>query len=125
MALDNDDIQQLITLLQKLVVNSSDNSTDEPVVKKTRKTKTKNKNTSQPTKKKFINKFNDMPEMNMFKEDVAIDKKLQKGPPTPRNRPFSFVKVQCRVCGKSDEVPETLVETIDRYKCNKCATGAG
>ena len=95
------------------------------VVKKTRKTKTKNKNTSQPTKKKFINKFNDMPEMNMFKEDVAIDKKLQKGPPTPRNRPFSFVKVQCRVCGKSDEVPETLVETIDRYKCNKCATGAG
>jgi hypothetical protein len=125
MALDNDDIQQLITLLQKLVVNSSDNSTDEPVVKKTRKPKTKNKNTSQPTKKKFINKFNDMPEMNMFKEDVAIDKKLQKGPPTPRNRPFSFVKVQCRVCGKSDEVPETLVETIDRYKCNKCATGAG
>ena len=78
MALDNDDIQQLITLLQKLVVNSSDNSTDEPVVKKTRKPKTKNKNTSQPTKKKFINKFNDMPEMNMFKEDVAIDKKLQK-----------------------------------------------
>jgi hypothetical protein len=125
MALDNDDIQQLITLLQKLVINNSDNSTDEPVVKKTRKPKTKNKNTSQPTKKKFINKFNDMPEMNMFKEDVAIDKKLQKGPPTPRNRPFSFVKVQCRVCGKSDEVPETLVETIDRYKCNKCATGAG
>lgn len=127
MALNNDDIKQLIAILQRgLSTDDAEESvSDEPSqpVKKTRQNKTAPK-ASKP-KKKYLNKFNNMPEFNMCKEDVEIDKKIRKPPPSERKPPFNFVKVQCRLCGKKEKVAPTLVESIERYKCNKCATGAG
>ena len=128
MGLDKNDIKALIAILQKGLVDENEEDTDidtlEEVVAKP-KTKAKKNPVSKTTKKRFNNKFDNMPEVNMFKEDVEIDRKLQKFPPTPRTRKFAPIKVQCRVCGKKDKVPPTLVESIDRYKCNRCATGAG
>ena len=72
------------------------------------------------------NKFNSMPEKNMHKDDVTIDKKLRVQPPVPRARPFTMLKVVCRVCGRSEEVnPSLLSESPNRYKCNQCSTSAG
>ena len=75
---------------------------------------------------KSKNKFVDMPEMNMHKEDVAIDKKLAKHPPVSRNRDFEMLDVVCRVCGKKESIsPALLFDAPDRYKCNNCSTSAG
>jgi hypothetical protein len=123
MGLDNDDIKALIAILQKGLVDDDD-SEEEQAQKAAVKKKSKT-STPKPKKKKAINKFNNMAEFGMCKEDVEIDRKIKKPPPSARNRPFDFIKVQCRVCGKSEKVAPTLVESIERYKCNKCATGAG
>ena len=120
MGLDNDDIKALIAILQKGLTDDNDSSITQPV-KRTTKTKT----TPKPKVKKSSNKFDKMAEFNMCKEDVEIDQKIRKPPPSARNRPFDFVKVQCRVCGKKDKIAPSLIETTDRYKCNKCSTGAG
>ena len=122
MGLDKDDIKALIAILQKGLMDNDDSEEEEsrPVAKK-RKASAPTK----PKKKKTANKFNSMAEFNMCKEDIEIDKKIRKPPPSARNRPFDFIKVQCRVCGKSEKVAPSLVETIERYKCNKCSTGAG
>ena len=66
-----------------------------------------------------------MSECRMHKADVAIDKKLNKFPPTQRGRPFQAVEVRCRVCGKTEKVSGSLAECGERYKCNKCSTGPG
>lgn len=76
-------------------------------------------------KKKRVNKFLSMPECGMHKDDCEIDKKLQKYPPTVRNRPVNFVDVRCRVCGKQDKISENLVDSVERYKCNNCARSPG
>lgn len=122
MGLDNDDIKALIAILQKGLTNEDAEETPAPkakskTVKKTTEPKAK--------KKKSINRFESMAEFNMCKEDVEIDRKIKKPPPSIRNRQFDFVKVQCRVCGKQEKVAPALIESIERYKCNKCATGAG
>jgi hypothetical protein len=76
--------------------------------------------------KQTKNKFADMPEHNMHKEDVAIDKKLAKFPPVSRARQFEMVEVKCRVCGRTETVSPSLVfEGLERYKCNNCSTSAG
>ena len=69
--------------------------------------------------------FDNMPEYGMCKEDIEIDRKIRKPPPSDRKPPIQFISVQCRVCGKKDNVAPALVESIERYKCNKCSTGAG
>jgi hypothetical protein len=126
MALDKDDIKALIAILQKGLVDEdeSDNDIEEPVHIKPVKKKT-SVPTTKPKKKKAINKFDKMAEFSMCKEDTEIDKKIKKPPPSIRNRPFDFIKVQCRVCGKKEKVAPMLVESTERYKCNKCSTGAG
>lgn len=121
MGLNNDDIKQLIAILQRGLIN--DNIDDE--VEETPKTKIVKKTRTSKPKKKYTNKFENMPEFTMCKEDVEIDRKIKKPPPSMRKPEFQFIKVQCRVCGKTEEVAPSLVETIERYKCNKCATGAG
>jgi hypothetical protein len=112
MGLNEDDIRQLIAILSKGL------SDEQP----TPKTKTSRKTKKTPANK---NKFEKMPEFSMCKEDLEFDKKIRKPPPTIRNRPFDFITAQCRVCGKQEKVAPSLVESIERYKCNKCATGAG
>lgn len=119
-------IQSLINILQALVDNQqSTNQPKESVVKKTR-----GKKTTTTVKKKQTNtrenKFLDMPELNLHKEDIEIDKKLQKLPPTPRSRRFTQIKATCRVCGKTENVsPGYMTTEMDRYKCNKCSGAAG
>ena len=126
MALDKDDIKALIAILQKGLIE--DNETEEEEVLTPAKLKiNKNSNKSKATtkKKKVLNKFEQMAEFGMCKEDVEFDKKIRKPPPSVRNRTFDFVKAKCRVCGKTEKVAPSLIESIDRYKCNKCSTGAG
>ena len=126
MGLDQDDIKALIAILQKGLTDD-DTSEKTNLPKKTKKvTKPKSQTlNTKPKKKKSLNRFEKMAEFGMCKEDVEIDKKIKKPPPSARNRPFDYIKVQCRVCGKKDKVAPTLVESTDRYKCNKCSTGAG
>jgi ribosomal protein L31E len=123
MALDKDDIKQLIAILQK---GLSDDTTDkslseeqEDVPKSGRTNAKKNK------AKKSKNKFDSMAEARMHKDDVEIDRKLRKLPPTQRSRNYKPLKVRCRVCNKEELTNPALVESIERYKCNKCSTSAG
>lgn len=114
MALDKDDIRQLIAILQKGLADDSD------VVE----TKTERKRNTKP-KKKSKNLFDTMTEASMHKEDIEIDKKLRVQPMTQRSRNYKPLKVRCRVCGKEEMLNPSLVESIERYKCNKCSTSAG
>jgi hypothetical protein len=115
MGLDNDDIKQLIAILQKGL--SDDKVSEKPTKKNAKKT--------QPSKPKRENKFDGMPEFRMHKDDVAIDKRLQKLPPVPRDRDYRPTTVTCRVCGKQETIDPGLVESIERFKCNKCSTSSG
>jgi predicted transcriptional regulator of viral defense system len=115
MGLDKDDIKQLIAILQKGL--SEDEPEDFPV----------EEIKPRPKIKKTIskNKFDVMPEAKMHKEDTEIDRRLNVQPPTDRSRTYKTVRVRCRVCGKNEEVNPSLVESIERYKCNKCSTSSG
>lgn len=141
MEIDENDFKQLIGLLQKLVqktaepASSKNMSYDEDEViddyeesdapKKRRGPVSNNAAPQKKKKKKFINKFLNMREASMHKDDTLIDKKLNKVPPTQRTRNFEYVKVKCRVCGKEEKVIPALAEARDRYKCNKCSTSPG
>jgi hypothetical protein len=125
--LDPSQIQQMITLLQTMLEASApeqkeDNefSIKQKPAAKQRKSK-KKKDTVQESSNKFLA----MPEMYMHKEDCLIDKKLIVKPPVPRTRKFQFIEAICTVCGKKDKVSPVLVQSRDRYKCNKCSTSAG
>jgi hypothetical protein len=126
--LNPEQIQGMIELLQKMLVSQSPNTGEtEKKQNKTSKPRRQTKNKTQPQKKnQRENRFDSMLEANMHKEDIAIDKKLITQAATPRTRKFNFVKVSCRVCGKSEEVNPSLIrDSLDRYRCNKCCTGAG
>jgi hypothetical protein len=120
MALNNDDIKALIAILQKGLESNDDQEDHTPQ----KPTKTKASKPA-PKKKRAVNNFEKMAEFNMCKEDTEIDRKIKKPPPSIRNREFDYIKVQCRMCGKKEKVAPALVESIERYKCNKCSTGAG
>jgi hypothetical protein len=126
MSIDNQDIKQLITILQKMLSDNEDeqtnSSSEESNTLPVRTLKTHNKKMSST---KHYNKFMDMPEKNMHKEDTEIDKRLSKGEPTPRTRSFNFVDVICRICGKKESISPALVDSISRYKCNTCSTSSG
>lgn len=126
MALDDNDIKQLIAILQKgLSDNDNTIKEDKPQIKKSRKSNPNAKNKIVKTKKINSNKFDSMPEFSMCKDDLEFDRKVKKPPPSARLRDFTPIKVRCRVCGKNEDVAPDLVESIERYKCNKCSTGAG
>lgn len=83
----------------------------------------KSKNIDRKTQR--VNKFEQMAEFTMHKEDVEFDRKVSKQPPVPRTRDYTPVSVTCRVCGKKEEVNAGVIESMDRYKCNKCSSMAG
>jgi lysyl-tRNA synthetase class I len=116
--LNEDQIKGLISLLQGLLPEDDDT----PIINKKKKTTKTKKTTAKPKK---INKFEQMSEFRMHKEDIAIDKKLAKFPPVPRTRQFEPLEVLCRVCGRKEKVNPALVESIERYKCNKCCSSNG
>lgn len=120
MPLDNEDIKQLIAILQKGLSDTTDDTAPQAKPKRTKTTRS-----AKATKPKQTNKFESMPEFNMCKEDLAFDQKVIKPPPSARLREFEPIKVRCRVCGKTEKVAADLVDSIERYKCNKCSTGAG
>lgn len=118
-------IQQLISALQALLPKEQTDTN----IKKTKNNKNNIKTKKSKSAKQIDdceNKFLLMPEMNMHRSDIKIDKKLCQQPPTPRNRPFKHIEVTCRTCGKKEKVnPKILPESADRYKCNNCSTNAG
>lgn len=118
-SLNPDQIKGLISLLQGLLPENE----EVPVNQKKKKINSKSKKGI--NKPKTVNKFEQMSEFRMHKEDVAIDKKLAKFPPVPRTRQFEPLEVLCRVCGKKEMVNPALVESIERYKCNKCCSSNG
>lgn len=126
MGLDKDDIKALIAILQKGLDDNDNNEN----IESTKTTKKYNKNNIKTKKTKVgsntTNKFVELGFDRLHRDDIAIDKALCKNPPTPRNRKFSVVNVQCRVCGKKESInPALLYESPDRYKCNKCCSSPG
>ena len=132
---DPEKIKDMIAMLQALLPQTDSEDKPKKTPKKTKATKAKN-STAQSTKttraKKSkvttegsTNKFLQMQEMYMCKEDTAIDKKLSKNPPIPRTRHFELITVKCRVCGRSEEVNPGLVYDASRYKCNNCSSAQG
>lgn len=126
MPLDNDDIKQLIAILQRGL--SDNNTASSETVQDTSKhtpIKTKRKKGT-PANQQKVNKFDDMREKNLHKEDVEIDKVLSRYPPTNRSREFSMIDVSCRVCGRKEQInPALLYDTPNRYKCNRCSKEPG
>lgn len=124
MALNNDDIKQLIAILQKGLDNTEQETMAEikPKKRKAQHKISKNQNNT----KKAINKFTDMPEANMHKEDTEIDRLLSRQSPVARIREFTPINVVCRVCGKRESInPALVTEGAARYKCNRCSTSEG
>jgi hypothetical protein len=117
MGLDKDDIKQLIAILQKGLVD--DDSEEKHQENNKPKPRTKKRNAEHQ------NLFESMPEHTMHKDDVLIDQKLKRFPPTQRSRNFNYISVRCRVCGKTENVNPSLIESSDRYKCNRCSSSAG
>ena len=118
-------IQQMIQLLQSMLPEPSFDQTDDAdEVQTVKKQKTAIKPKAKKTKKERENKFDEMNEKFMHKEDIAIDRKLITQPPVPRARKFKMVDAMCRVCGKKEKVNPVLI-TESGYKCNKCSGSPG
>lgn len=123
--INTEKLKQLLTaMLETLSEGDSDNE------KATPQPATNNITTSQNRGHKKYgggdNLFLNMPEANMHKQDVEIDKLLAPKHLTSRNRPSTLIDVTCRVCGKNERVSRSLVpESSNRYKCNECSKGVG
>lgn len=128
MSLKDEDIRQLIAILQKGLSSDSDESEDnidEQPIKNTKKI-TKSKADKSSKKSQRPNKFDQMMEKTMHKNDTQIDRLLNVHPPSIRTREFDPVRVQCRVCQKIEEVnPSLILDSPSRYKCNKCSGAPG
>ena len=118
MGLEKEDIMALIAILQKGLTD------DEEELQYTEAPKPKSKPKKEQNKR--VNKFDSMGEKNMHKSDSKIDQLLWgKNEPSMRARESTITQARCRVCGKTEEVSSSLVESHERYKCNKCAGSAG
>jgi len=137
MNVEPEKIHALISILQSMLPSDQEETQEESFVS-TKTTKNKTAITKKPaalktkatkktkkTRKSFVNKFDQMPEHRMHKEDTLIDKQLNVLPPTPRDRHFQPVTVQCRICGKQETVSPSLIDSQNRYKCNNCCTSSG
>ena len=127
-------IEQIVDLLRSLVEDDEPQEETKPTNRKkktakkkttTRKKPTTARTKTAPAKATSSNKFDSMPERNMFRDDVAIDKKLNVQPPSPRTRTFNTIDVSCRSCGKRESVNPALVHDHARYKCNTCSQSGG
>ena len=58
------------------------------------------------------------------KKELEAADKIDDSKITAREkRQSTLVEVECRVCGKEQEVSASLVSNKSRWKCNKCSTG--
>lgn len=118
-------IKNLIQVLQTLLPETQNSQAEESQEEEEFTAPLRTKGSRRKTKQ-AKNKFMDMPEKDMHKDDIAVDKKLAKFPPVARARQFELVEVKCRVCGRTETVSPSLVfEGVERYKCNNCSTSAG
>jgi hypothetical protein len=123
--LDPQQIQQMILMLQAMLPKQEESVSEKDSKAKKKAPRTNNKSKASISKSSN-NKFDEMMEKRMHKEDIEIDKKLIVQPPVPRSRPFNLVSATCRVCGKKENVnPVLITDSLDRYKCNKCSGAAG
>ena len=127
---DPEKIKQFIGLLQSFLDTDTSLTehaqNPEPTDSGAKKIKPQINRKSHKKSTESINKFESMAEFRMHKEDVAIDKKLSKHPPVDRSREFDLVEATCRICGKKESVPPSLVfEGPARYKCNRCSATSG
>jgi hypothetical protein len=119
-------IQQMILMLQAMLPKQDNTESEQNDIKPKKKAPRTNNKSKASTSKSSNNKFDEMMEKRMHKEDIEIDKKLIVQPPVPRSRPFNLVSVTCRVCGKKENVnPVLITDSLDRYKCNRCSGAAG
>lgn len=118
-------IHQMISMLKNMLPDQEEKNNNSHQENTETNTPIKNR----PSKKisgTVANKFDQMMEAKLHKEDTEIDKALAVYGPTPRQRKFEPVKVLCRLCGKSEMVnPSVLSESKDRYKCNACSRSPG
>lgn len=118
-------IKNLIQLLQSMLPNDDGVNGEIEVAKQTSPIKTRGRKRAKADSQNK-NKFLQMAEKDMHKDDISIDKKLCKFPPVARGRSFHMIDVRCRVCGRTETIsPSLLFEAPERYKCNNCATQAG
>ena len=115
-------IKQMINMLAAMLPKEEESEAPEPQ-SEFQNSVVKSKHIDRKTKR--VNKFEQMAEFTMHKEDVEFDKRVAKQPPVPRTRSYNPISVRCRVCGKEEQVNPTLIESVDRYKCNKCSAMAG
>lgn len=119
--LSPEQIQQMIAMLQNMLPSNNEEPAEEE-----KSSSSPIRTVDRKPKPSTVNKFDQMMEANLHKEDIEIDKKLAKYDPTPRVRRFQPLDVVCRVCGKRESVsPNLLSDSPDRYKCNNCSRGAG
>ena len=122
-------VEEIYKLLMGLVDDGNENTQNVEPAKPSRLKSNTRKNNKKDTiarsQNKTTNKFESMPERNMFKEDTKIDKKLRVVDPCPRTRSLNTIEVSCRVCGKKDRINPVLVHEPTRYKCNGCAKSGG
>jgi len=121
-------LKKFIAALSSLLPPEENNVPEKPKAKKTRTTKKTTRKTTNKTRtsEERHNKFLDMAENNMFKEDPKVAKKLYNQPPMRRRSKKAKLSVTCRICGKREEISSSLLYgDKDRYKCNKCCGSAG
>lgn len=120
-----DQLKQIIGVLSTLL-DAANQSEPSQETKTKPKRKTKSINQREKPKTQRENKFLDMPEAKMHKEDPEIVAKLYKQPPIARTRKSHMVKAKCRVCGREETIQAGLLYGgIERFKCNKCSTTPG
>jgi hypothetical protein len=121
-------VKLLISLLASLLPD--EDNMEQPKSKKTKKSdhiepQHNLKVVRGKAKSSGVNYFDSMKEKHAHKEDIEIDKKLCKYPPTERRPKAVPVTIQCRSCGKKEKVSSSLVFDQERYKCNKCSSSSG
>lgn len=122
-----DDIKKLIGLLQAMVdteksTENEDNEDNEDDESTPIRTKSRNASSKKQNQK---NKFLEMQERHMHKDDTAFQQKVSVHPPVPRDRQFEPIKAKCRVCNKVEQINPALIDSVERYKCNTCASSSG
>ena len=121
-------LKKFIAALSSLLPPEENNISEKPKARKTRTTRKTTKKITSKTRasEEKHNKFLDMAESVMFKEDPKIAQKLYNRPPMKRRNKKPKLSVTCRICGKREEISSSLLYgDKDRYKCNKCCGSAG
>jgi hypothetical protein len=126
MALNNDDIKQLIAILQK----GLETEDDQPIAKPKRKrAKAVKKHTKTFDNNEKVKEILGIDLKSLHREDIDIDKKLsgsRNNNYKSKRTPIKLVDVTCRICGKREQISPTLLfDSPSRYKCNSCCSSPG